>query len=161
MTDPDAVLGRIDDLLDGVDDDWSISGDAMRWAPPGKREQAASTPTHYTYAVMDEEYEFTSDVRVPMRNGSQTADAWEAARRQVMGSGQWQGFRRFILNQPVEVTLVRCDHEPSSDSVPAILSPAESVIPGPDGPIHIRHAYGDQPAEITQLDLDDTEDEHT
>lgn len=28
------VLRAIDDALDGADEDWNISGDAMRWAPP-------------------------------------------------------------------------------------------------------------------------------
>ena len=34
MTDPDAVLHRIDDVIDGATDDFEVSGDAMRWAPP-------------------------------------------------------------------------------------------------------------------------------
>ncbi|WP_026931206.1 hypothetical protein [Glycomyces tenuis] len=37
----DAVLTSIDQALDGCDDDWAVSGDAMRWAPPG---QEASEP---------------------------------------------------------------------------------------------------------------------
>lgn len=47
----------------------------------------------------------------------------------------------------------------ASEAIRVHLSPAESVIPGPNGPIHIRGAYGDQPAEVTEIDMDDLEDE--
>lgn len=50
---------------------------------------------------------------------------------------------------------------PMSDSVRAYLSPAELVLPGPNGPLHIRGAYSGQPAEITEIDMDDLEDERT
>jgi hypothetical protein len=48
VTDPDAVLGRIDDLLAGMDDDWAVSGDAMRWQPPGERELPKRPVDRYT-----------------------------------------------------------------------------------------------------------------
>jgi len=47
----------------------------------------------------------------------------------------------------------------NSDSIPVQLSPAESVVPGPNGPLHIRHAYGDQPMEITEIDMEDLEND--
>ncbi|MEU5156772.1 hypothetical protein [Glycomyces sp. NPDC021274] len=48
------------------------------------------------------------------------------------------------------------------DSVPAQLSPGEAMLPGPHGTvIHIQGAYGDQPAEVTQISLDDIEGERT
>jgi hypothetical protein len=47
----------------------------------------------------------------------------------------------------------------SSDAILAHLSPGEAMIPGPNGPIHIRGAYGDQPMQVTEVDLDDLEGE--
>lgn len=32
----ESVLASIDQALDGADDDWDVSGDAMRWTPPGQ-----------------------------------------------------------------------------------------------------------------------------
>jgi hypothetical protein len=43
----------------------------------------------------------------------------------------------------------------SGDSIPVHLSPGEAMIPGPNGPIHIRGAYGDLPMQVTEVDLDD------
>lgn len=47
----------------------------------------------------------------------------------------------------------------SSDSILFHASPGEAMIPGPNGPIHIRGAYGNEPAQITEIDLDDIEGE--
>jgi hypothetical protein len=47
----------------------------------------------------------------------------------------------------------------SSDSIPAVLSPAEAVVSGPNGLIHIQGAYGDEPMQVTELDLDAIEGE--
>jgi hypothetical protein len=44
-----------------------------------------------------------------------------------------------------------------SDSIPVCLSPAEAMIPGPNGPIHVRGAYGDQPMQVTGIDPDDVD----
>ena len=49
----------------------------------------------------------------------------------------------------------------SSDAILVRLSPAEAAIPGPNGPIHIRGAYGDEPMQVTEIDLDDIEEERT
>lgn len=39
MTDHDAVLNRIDDLLAGMADDFDVSGDAMRWREPEEQDE--------------------------------------------------------------------------------------------------------------------------
>jgi hypothetical protein len=48
-----------------------------------------------------------------------------------------------------------------SDSIPVHISPGEAMIPGPNGLIHIRGAYGDEPMQVTEVDLDDIEGERT
>ena len=48
---------------------------------------------------------------------------------------------------------------PVSDSIRAHISPGEAMVPGPNGPLHIRGAYGEQPAQITEIDMDDPEED--
>ena len=49
----------------------------------------------------------------------------------------------------------------NGDVLVAHLSPAEPIILGPNGPIHIRGAYGDEPVQVTEIDPDDIEEERT
>ena len=49
-----------------------------------------------------------------------------------------------------------------SDSIPVRISPGEAIIPGMNGRlIHIRECYGDEPMQVTEIDLDDIEEERT
>lgn len=56
---------------------------------------------------------------------------------------------------------VRGPRSADSDSIPVRLSPGESFRPSPTPGkiIHIREAYGNEPMEISEFDLDDLEDD--
>lgn len=47
----------------------------------------------------------------------------------------------------------------ADDAIRANISPGEAMVPGPNGPLHIRGAYGEQPAQITEIDMDDPEED--
>lgn len=79
MTDRmDDVLASIDAALDGADDDWTVSGDAMRWAPPEAERETPKRPVD-RYTIGRSSYHNPPSMAVPMRNGAQTADAWAEA----------------------------------------------------------------------------------
>jgi hypothetical protein len=212
VADPDAVLNRIDDLLDGVDDDFEVSGDAMRWAPP---DGEPDEPCTCTVAEPCDQHiplppdSFAAEIA---RIGESLAEAIGAAlelerrldtlaaivpdqdERDLYWAAAGGDLDRAIElaqsgfkpeapepkpSQPIgsvpafpRIRLRAVHDRPAtggpvrgpgfrtqgiSDSIPAILSPGEAMLPGPDGPIHIRGAYGNQPMEVTQVDLDDIE----
>lgn len=46
----DDVLAAIDETLAGADDDWTVSGDAMRWTPPEQQEASDKSPTRVSWS---------------------------------------------------------------------------------------------------------------
>ena len=126
----DQILTAIDAALSGHTSTDPIGCDAMRWSPREDNEQTVEVdqPTGRTYThVVYDEFRY-------FRAG----DLAEAL--PVRPSD------RFSFTRAT-----------SSHSVPARLSPAEAMIPGPNGPLHIRGAYGDQPMQVAAIELDDIE----
>jgi hypothetical protein len=226
VTDPDAVLNRIDEALDGADEDWTVSGDAMRWAPPDGDPHEPCTCTvaepcdqhcmepseslAAELASLGEAFNgFVDRLAQPFNDLTRAINAslelerrldtlaaivpdqnerdlyWAAAGGdldQAIELAQ-SGFKpeapqpipsqpawsepafpriglRIVHDRPATGGPVRGPGfrtQGTSDSIPAILSPGEAMLPGPGGPIHIRGAYGNQPMEVTQVDLDDIE----
>jgi len=131
------VLNSIDMMLDAADEDWTVSGDAMRWMPADEEEtfevEGGAKITHFPgsgYMILDEHLYIEATGRLY---------AHPPRRRPV---------DRFSFTRAA-----------TNDSIPVRISHAEAVIPGPNGPIHIRGAYGNEPAQITEIDLDDIEGE--
>lgn len=122
------VLSSIDATLAGADEDWGVSGDAMRWTPG----DAPPVESELDHAV-----------------------------KQLTRFGEiWSGAAQSFCDQAAAAFGPVMGAESNGDSIPVRLSPAESAIPGPNGrPLHIRHAYGDQPVEITEIDMDDLEND--
>jgi hypothetical protein len=142
----DEVLNAIDATLSGFTDDDPISEDAMRWSP---EEPAADTPMLHP-ALQDYFAERLHPWQMRMLSDVISAGPGrleiETRGRNVMGP---RGLRNAI-GGPVR-------GPGSSDAIPVRLSPGEAMVLGPNGPIHIRGAYGDQPMQVTEVDLDDTE----
>lgn len=168
----DEVLSSIDATLAGADEDWDVSGDAMRWTPP-----MADRVRDFIKATTGQDlHPWQAQLVADMledrrRRAEQPPDPYppppdsaaaDLNRIQqnldVITDEVFGGFDEFHHFGPGQLAGIRSN----SDSIPVRLSPAEALLPGPNGTaIHIRGAYGDQPTQITQLDLDDTEDEHT
>jgi hypothetical protein len=140
VTDPDAVLNRIDDLLDGVDDDFEVSGDAMRWQAPECEGETIEVEGGAKITYLADGYMILDEHLYVQATGQLYPHPPPSPPRRA--------FQFYATNST---------DGPASDSIPAILSPGEAMLPGPDGPIHIRGAYGDQPMEVAQVDLDDIE----
>lgn len=89
--------------IDGALDDWTVSGDAMRWQPP-ERELPKRPVDRYTMGRAS--HHNPPSIAVPMRNGAQTADAHAA--------GSEQAYRESFAGQ------VEALHERFNDSVRAM-----------------------------------------
>lgn len=159
------VLNAIDATLSGYTDSDPVSSDAMRWSPrEGNDEELTATE-----ATMRR----IGDGAV--RAGRTLAEGFQAATQALSGGADrlhpWQ---MRMLSDVISAGPGRLELETrgrnvmgprgfirSGDSIPAHLSPGESMISGPNGPIHIRGAYGDEPMQVTEVDLDDIEGERT
>jgi hypothetical protein len=151
------VLNAIDLALDGCDEDLSVSSDAMRWSPG---------PDNVTEERLRTALGEAADQLHPwqLQIGAAILDAHAVAASNPDTPTDW--FRRAIETRGRNVMgppgFARAIGGPvrgpsSSDAILARLSPAEAIIPGPNGPIHIRDAYGDEPMQVTEINHDHIE----
>ena len=146
------VLNAIDATLSGYTDYDDISHDAMRWSPRELETSCTCTVSqpceqHVPYPADSFAAALTRFTEVTSMSVEEFTRLADAARSLPVDA------RRLHLNRTVQSA--------SSDSIPVRISPAEAVIPGPNGPIHIRGAYGDEPMQVTEIDPDDIEEERT
>jgi hypothetical protein len=163
------ILNAIDATLSGYTDSDPVSSDAMRWSPAESSHNRTDERQVLRQQLADQAAlygQVTAIVR-----GGEIAEVLDGSRVEQHPDGSYtihdesQYFDRTgqLYPHPPRRPTDRFSftRPASSDSIPARLSPGEAMIPGPNGPIHIRGAYGDQPMQVTEVDLDDIEGERT
>lgn len=142
----DQILTAIDAALSGHTESDPIGFDAMRWSPTEASHDDRLDERQALREQMARQAALYGSVTAIVRDGEIT-EVLDGPREYGYG-GEWHEVRAVTLQRGTD-----------GESVPVHLSPGEAMVPGPNGPIHIRGAYGDQPAEVTEIDKDDREDE--
>jgi hypothetical protein len=162
------VLNAIDLALDGCDEDWTVSGDAMRWQPAEARHDRSDERQMLRQRMADQAALY-GGVTAIVRD-AEIVEVLDGARVEHSADGSYTVYGELepylTRRMPDRFSFSIRDGQngpvvASSDSIPVCLSPAEAIVPGPNGPIHIRGAYGDEPMQVTEVDLGDIEEERT
>jgi hypothetical protein len=153
----DQILTAIDATLAGYVDqggsfDEGYSHDAMRWSPAEASRDEVDDQQVLWQRMVDQAALYgrvTAIVR-----GGVIAEVLDGSRVEHHADRSY-AVPYEVMSIPVEVFTGLSD---AARSLPVHISPAEAMIPGPNRPIHIRGAYDDQPAQVTEIDLDSEED---
>lgn len=131
----ETVLANIDDTLDGANDDWDVSSDAMRWTPPSGEAPSPDNEEESLNDVIDRAIDAAANegmdrVAHILATQPHTARAVHRAVHEALAREQFLDTLTATVPDQVDAYLDACDNDPRIALPYAQLGIPPAMIPG-------------------------------